>query len=108
MERITAIGTGGLLIIYVLSTVLLATGYSLEYIKQAALTEEPQGLLGAMIVFLIITCYYGFWSVRLVKLQQKIEPRMKGDPTSAKFAEQWIESCDEAEKERIFRSAFKS
>lgn len=32
----------------------------------------------------------------------------KGDPTSSKFTEQWVESCDEAEKEIIYKSAYKT
>ncbi len=34
--------------------------------------------------------------------------RRKGDPSSAKFQEQWLESCDEAEKEVIYQSAYKA
>ena len=33
---------------------------------------------------------------------------MKGDPSSTKFQEQWLESCDEAEKEVIYQSAYKA
>lgn len=29
-------------------------------------------------------------------------------PTSSKFTEQWVESCDEAEKEIIYKSAYKT
>ena len=31
----------------------------------------------------------------------------KGDPTSLKFPKQWLESCDEAEKECIYQASYK-
>ena len=39
---------------------------------------------------------------------QKTPPEKKGDPSSAKFQEQWLESCDEAEKEMVYQSAYKA
>ena len=39
---------------------------------------------------------------------QKIYPDKKGDPTSLKFPKQWLESCDEAEKEMVYQSAYKA
>lgn len=43
-----------------------------------------------------------------LKLLQKTHPEKKGDPSSPKFQEQWLDSCDEAEKEVIYRSAYKA
>lgn len=43
-----------------------------------------------------------------MKLLQKTHPEKKGDPSSPKFQEQWLDSCDEAEKEVIYRSAYKA
>lgn len=34
--------------------------------------------------------------------------KKKWDPSSLKFQEQWLDSCDEAEKEIIYRSAYKA
>ena len=47
------------------------------------------------------------WQVRYIKTEQKIHPEKKGDPSSIKFQEQWLKSCDEAEKEIIYQSAYK-
>ena len=43
-----------------------------------------------------------------MKQVQKAYPEKKGDPSSGKFRQQWLDSCDEAEKEVIYRSAYKS
>ena len=48
--------------------------------------------------------YFGMWQIRYIKLVQRIYPDKKGDPTSINFQEQWLASCDEAEKEEILRS----
>lgn len=108
MEKDSAWGVGTLNVIAFLSMVFLATGYSMEYIKSLVDLKEGLGFLGACVLFIIIYAYNGFWSVRQVKLQQKYDPTKKGDPTSTKFTEQWVESCDEAEKEMIYRSSYKS
>ena len=52
--------------------------------------------------------YIYFWQIRYVKLLQKTHPEKKGDPSSTKFQEQWLESCDEAEKEMVYQSAYKA
>lgn len=108
MEKDSAWGVGTLNVIAFLSMVLLATGYSMDYIRSVANVNEGLGFLGACVLFIVIYTYNGIWSVRQVKLQQKLDPTKKGDPTSTKFTEQWVESCDEAEKEMIYRSAYKS
>lgn len=116
MEKAGAIGTGILSAIAFVGIVALSTGYSIEYIKMLDVTDAvgicgiPSILLliAAFLVFMLVFVYQGYWSVRLVKMQQKLDPKKKGDPTSIKFTEQWVESCDEAEKELIYQSAFKS
>ena len=40
---------------------------------------------------------------RYVKLLQKIHPEKKGDIASKDFHKQWLESCDEAEKEAVYK-----
>ena len=95
-------------VIAFLSMALLATGYSMDYIKSVVDVKEGLGFLGACVLFIVIYTYNGIWSVRQIKLQQQLDPTKKGDPTSTKFTEQWVESCDEAEKEMIYRSAYKS
>lgn len=51
--------------------------------------------------------YLNVWQIRYVRVIQKIYPDKKGDPTSLKFPKQWLESCDEAEKECIYQASYK-
>lgn len=62
----------------------------------------------AFVLMFIFFAYLGYLEIRTVKLEQKIYPEKKGDPTSIKYSEQYLESCDEAEKEIIYQSAYKS
>ena len=48
------------------------------------------------------------WQIRYIKLVQRIYPDKKGDPTSINFQEQWLASCDEAEKEEIYEASYKT
>ena len=88
----------------VLSVIILSAGYSVQYIEN---TEKPEGFLISCLLFLICFAYDGMWQVRYIKTEQKIHPEKKGDPSSIKFQEQWLKSCDEAEKEIIYQSAYK-
>ncbi len=89
----------------ILSILVLTFGYSMKYI-----TTDGHAIpfLAACVVFIACFIYNYFWQIRYVKLVQKTHPEKKGDPASLKFQEQWLESCDEAEKEIIYRSAYKT
>ena len=41
-----------------------------------------------------------------IRFIQKLDNRLKGDPTSLRFSKDFIESCDEAEKLKIYKSAY--
>jgi len=43
-----------------------------------------------------------------IKFVQKMDERLKGDPTSLRFAKDFLESCDEAQKLRIYKSGYKA
>lgn len=107
MERASAAATIGNTVFTALATLVLSTGYSMKYIAK---TEGNEGglLLAAMLIYIILMVYGGYWSVRYVKYLQKIFPEKYGDPTSMKFHEQWLESCDEAEREIIYQASYKS
>ena len=70
--------------------------------------NHAYSFLVACVIFITIYVYLYFWQIRYVKLLQKTHPEKKGDPPSPKFQEQWLDSCDEAEKEVIYRSAYKA
>lgn len=87
------------LLSYIGSIVLLAFGYSMDYLHHSI-------ALGACFVFLICIFYDGIMQARYIKLVQRTHPEKRGDISSMKFQQQWLESCDEAEKEVIYRSAY--
>ena len=103
-EKTGAYGTVANLVSQVLCILVLSVGYSVKYIGEG----NNVNMLGACAVFLVCYAYDGFWQVRYVKTVQTAYPEKIGDPSSRKFHEQWLESCDEAEKEVIYRSAYKS
>lgn len=84
--------------------IILSFGYSLKYIESG----KSRYFLFACIIFILCYFYDIYLSVRYVKAIQAAHPEKKGDPTSSKFTEQWLESCDEAEKEIIYKSAYKT
>lgn len=108
LEKAGAMGIGCNNLLGFLAIVILSTGYSLTYIKEKSGSTSILWLLAAFVLFVIIYIYNGYWGVRMVKYQQKLEPSHKGDPASRKFAEEWLQSCDEAEQELIYQSAYKS
>ena len=89
------------LLSYIGSIVLLAFGYSMDYLRHTI-------ALGSCFAFLICIFYDGIMQARYIKLLQKTHPEKKGDVSSMNFQQQWLESCDEAEKEVIYQSAYKA
>lgn len=104
-EKEGAFGMNISVVSQVLSILVLTFGYSMKYITSDG---HAFRFLAACIVFIACFIYEYFWQIRYVKLLQKTHPEKKGEPSSLKFQEQWLESCDEAEKEIIYRSAYKA
>lgn len=84
---------------------LISTCYSLKMIRESTEAQSTRILVG-LLIFLALCFYEEYWQVRYVKLVQKLYPEKKGDPVSLKFQKEWLESCDEAEKEMIFQSTY--
>lgn len=105
-ERVGGVGLNVSNISQALSMIVLSIGYSSKYIESAA--SARHGFLISCIVFIVCFGYSGFWQTRFVKQTQKAHPEKQGDPTSRKFQQQWLESCDEAEREVIFQSSYKT
>ena len=76
------------------------------------LSQLQQVMLPVMIMITLVTIVYG--EVNLRKQKEicnrilRAYPEKQGDPASLNFQQQWLESCDEAEKEVIYQSAYKS
>lgn len=104
-EKVGAFGTNLNVLSQVFSIFFLTFGYSMKYIET---DRHAYSFLAACIIFIASFVYLYFWQIRYVKLLQKTHPEKKGDLSSPKFQEQWLDSCDEAEKEMIYRSAYKA
>lgn len=102
-EKIGAFGVNMNILSQVLGIMLLVTGYSSSYIE-----ENVGRFLCACVIFMICEGYDSIWQIRYVKTTQRNHPEKQGDPTSKKFQQQWIDSCDEAEKELIYKSSYKT
>ena len=88
----------------VLCIALLGSGYSMRYIHDGRTSLIK--FLTACVLFLICFFYSGMAQARYVKLLQKVHPEKKGDVASKDFHKQWLESCDEAEKEAVYKSSY--
>ena len=106
-EKTGAVGMNISILVQGLAFVFLSFGYSTEYLGISdAVTRR---FLITCILFIICTVYEGFWQVRYVKAIQIGHPYMKkADPSSRKFQKQWIDCCDEAEKEMIYQSSYRT
>lgn len=107
MEQISSVGMissiGGM----VLAMILLSTGYSMDYIESLSETGN-RILLSVFALFILNSIYNGYWQVRYVKSIQKFYPQQKADITSRKFQKQWLENCDEAEREMIYQASYQT
>lgn len=103
-EKTGAFGTNLNVLSQVVSIFFLTFGYSMKYIET---DDHAYSFLVACVIFVASFIYIYFWQIRYVKLLQKTHPEKKGDPSSTKFQEQWLESCDEAEKECIYQASYK-
>ncbi|WP_291636349.1 DUF3169 family protein [Clostridium sp.] len=64
---------------------------------------------------LIVTCLFMFSTIAVsvlniitIKYIQKNDNRLKGDPTSFRFDKEFLESCDEAQVSRIYKSGYRA
>lgn len=103
-EKVGAKGAIANVLSQIFGFLAISAGYSLKYMAEG----NYQSFLKVCIVFVVCEIYNSFWQVRYVKLIQKIHPEKQGDPSSLKFQKEWLESCDEAEREIIYRSAYTS
>lgn len=90
----------------VLCIFILANGYQMGYIESS--NKNAVGFLIACVLFVACFFYNGIVQARYIKLLQAVHPEKRGDVSSRKFQQQWLESCDEAEKEIIYQSSYKT
>lgn len=69
---------------------------------------ELAALMVNLAVFILGMIWIMCISNRVVKLEQQINPEKRGNILDTKFHKQWMASCDEAEKQLIYRSGFQA
>lgn len=90
-------------LLYILGVIL--SGIIIEGMNRSGEYEE------SMFSLLFFLASF-FWILgcmdRIVKYQKKLNPEKKGNFLSWAFRKQWLASCDEREKEKIYKAAYKS
>lgn len=90
-----------------LSILIISAGYSGEYLSGSHKTGFYYMI--SLIVFLMCFVYEGIWQMRYVKVIQDSRPEFAdADPSSMGFQKEWLKRCDEAEKEVIYQSSYRT
>lgn len=109
-DAFEVVGAWGMVLSYIsmaLGAVLLSAVASRKYMEGST-GERGSAIFAMTLLFLLLYCYEGFWQVRMVKTVQKAYPERLGDPASRHFRKDWLASCDEQEREVIYKSAYKA
>ncbi len=59
-----------------------------------------------VLLFLLNSILSSATEVTAFRFVQKLDPRLKGDPSTLSFAKDYMNSCDEAEKFKIYQAGF--
>lgn len=65
-------------------------------------------VLGMFVGFILCIAYSMIIQKQVVNFQKEINPILKGSIYEMKFAKKWLDSCDEAIKLNIYKSAYKA
>ena len=87
--------------------IVLTFTFSRSWLEEAS-GKELAGFLAACVLFCINFFLYGYYQMRYVKMVQAAHPEKRGDMNSKNFQKDWMASCDEAEKEMVYQSAYKA
>lgn len=62
----------------------------------------------SIVPFFLLSIFLAVYSIAYVKQAQRRDPSKKGDPVQFRFHKDWIESCDEAEREMTYQASYRS
>lgn len=82
--------------------IFLFFNYVLSYIR------GDQADIINVLFFIVPILMYPIFYILIVNLLKRHDPSKKGVPGSRRFQKDWMESCDEAEKMRIFRISYQT
>lgn len=88
---------------------LNSTHFILSFIL-FGLALDPRNifLMGSVILFILTAFVEQIFSLFLIRMIQKSDPRRKANFHSSKFSKQWFETLDEAEKKQLYKASYKS
>ena len=69
-------------------------------------TMENIGIGIAFLTFILSFVWEMLLQGKVIALEKKLNPEKKGNILDLRFQKEWIESCDEAERMTIYRSAY--
>lgn len=94
---------------YSLAITLAASNYILSYaLFSISIDERNMWMFGSILVFLFFIAVSFFLEIKIINQVKKRDPMKKGNPSENDFDQQWLDSCDEAEKLMIFQAAYKT
>ena len=82
--------------------ILLFFTYALSYIRG----DETD--IMKVFLFIVPVLIYPTFNILIINLLKRHDPSKKGVPGSMCFQKDWMESCDEAEKMRTFRTSYQT
>lgn len=62
--------------------------------------------MGILFIFMFNIISSSMLEIITIRFIQKVDSRLKGDPTSLRFSKDFLESCDEAEKLKLYKSGY--
>lgn len=82
--------------------VLVFMNYMIKYLC------DENADIGGIGLFLGIVLIYVVFYILMIELLKKYDPSKQGNPGSMRFRKDWLSSCDEAEKMRVYRIGYQS
>lgn len=73
-----------------------------------SLSGENEADAFSMIPFLLLAVPLAVYGIAYIKQAQRRDPSKRGDPVQFRFHKDWLESCDEAEREMAYQASYRS
>ena len=99
----TKLGQRKLDMVLPLNGIFMIFNFMLFGMTFAKLTNNEMVITSVFMVNILLSSMLEIITIRFM---QKLDTRLKGDPTSLKFSKDFLESCDEAEKLKIYKSGY--
>ncbi len=93
-------------IMMVLNFLFFGVGFAVDAHLKEGLTIENIGLIIGFLTFIFSFVWEMILQGQVIALEKKLNPEKRGNILDMKFRKEWIESCDEAERMNIYRTAY--